>query len=84
MISTSFLQTAFEEKVLWESSSTGKQIFSLTGKHQITYIHYSPGLVLEVSKYIWNGFQEMYEHMQALHVQGFLKLVYPLKKITYI
>ena len=22
----------------------------------------------------------MYEHMQALHVQGFLKLVYPLKK----
>ena len=65
MIFTSFLQTAFEEKVLWESSSTGKQILRLTGKQQIIYIHYSPGLASEVSKYIWNGFQEMYEHMQA-------------------
>lgn len=65
MIFTSFLEIAFEEKVLWASSSTGKQILRLTGKHQIIYIHYSPGLALEVSKYIWNGFQEMYEHMQA-------------------
>lgn len=65
MIFTSFLQTAFEEEVLWESWSTGKRILLLTEKHQIIYIHYSPGLALEVSKYIWNGFQEMYEHMQA-------------------
>lgn len=65
MILTSFLQTAFKEKVFWESSSTGKQILSLTRKHQITYIHYSLGLALEVSKYIWNGLQEMYEHMLA-------------------
>lgn len=80
MILTSFLQTAFNVRVFWRSSSTEKYILPLTRKHQITYIHCSPALALEISKHIWNDLQELYEHMPVWHYQDFLILVYPLKK----
>lgn len=56
------MQTASKESFLiaakhWETN------FITHRKHHITYVYYLLGLALEVSKYIWNDLQEMYEYM---------------------